>query len=148
MALTSGASGRAMAGAALKRLKALGWNYGGLGAERLVLLRALERAPLARARDARELHELLCVLHAYPDDRAVFDQVERMLRVFDTRADLRRHREDLADSGIAGTVTFYRFLAPTARWLARKWARYLTIDWEEVDAERLRRLLPPFSLAP
>ena len=73
MALTSGASGQAMAGAALKRLKALGWNYGGLAAERLVLLRVLGRASLARAREVRELHELLCVLHASPDDRAVFD---------------------------------------------------------------------------
>ena len=134
-------------GSALTRLKAIGWSYGGLAAQRLVLLRALERASLARARDVRELHELLSVLYAYPDDRAVFDQVERMLRVFDARGDLRRHREDFADSGIAGSVTFYRFQAPTARWLARNWARHLTIDWEEVDAERLGRHLPLLSLA-
>lgn len=136
-----------MAGASLKRLKALSWHYGGLAAERLLLLRRLERSTLARAREVRELHELLCVLHAYPDDRAVFDQVERMLRAFDARADLGRHREDLADSGIAGTVTFYRFQAPMARWLVRRWARHLTIDWEEVDADRLGRHLPLLSLA-
>ncbi len=131
---------------ALARLGALRWQYGGLPDERLALLRVMERARLARPRDVRELHELLCVLHAYPDDRAVFDQAARMLRAFDQRADLRRCRGNLVDSGIAGTVTFYRFEAPTARWLAERWARFLTIDWEEVDAARLGRHLTLFSL--
>lgn len=133
--------------AALRRLSRLKWQYGGdVAAERLALLQALERRRLARARDVRELHELLCILYAYPDNRVVFDQVERMLRAFDRRADLRRRRDDLADTGIAGTVTFYRFEAPTARWLAERWGRHLTIDWEEVDAERVARHLTVFAL--
>jgi len=131
---------------ALARLKVFRWQYGGLGAERLRLLRSLERRALTRAGDVRELHELLCVLYAYPDDRAVFEQAERMLRTFDARPDLRRFRDDLVDTGIAGTVTFYRFEAPTARWLAARWGRFLTVDWEEVDENRVARHLTLFSL--
>ena len=115
--------------ATLARLSALRWQYGGLAGERLALLRALERRWLARAADVRELHEVLAVLYAYPDDRAVFEQAERMLRAFAARPDLRRFRDDLVDTGIAGTVTFYRFEAPTARWLAARWSRHLTVDW-------------------
>ncbi len=134
--------------AALRRLSDLRWQYGGdAAAERRVLLDVLERRRLARAKDVSDLHELLCILYAYPDDRAVFDQVERMLRAFDRRADLRRHRDDLVDTGIAGTVIFYRFEAPTARWLAERWGQHLTIDWEEVDAERVARHLTLLSLA-
>jgi hypothetical protein len=135
------------AAAALKRLNRLRWQYGpDLAAERLALLRVLARGRLARAADVRELHELLCILHAYPDDRAVFDQVARMLAAFDARRDLRRHRDALVDTGIAGTATFYRFEAPTARWLAERWGRCLTVDWDEVDAERVARHLALLSL--
>jgi hypothetical protein len=132
----------------LARLKALRWQYGGLAGERLALLRALEGARLRRAEDVAELHELLCVLYAYPDDRAVFDQVERMLRAFDARPDLRRSRGQLVDTGIAGTTTFYRFEAPTARWLASRWGDRLAVDWEEVDEARVARHLTLFALAP
>ena len=38
----------------------------------------------------------------------------RMLRAFGDRADLRRHREALRGSGIAGTDTPFRFFWPTA----------------------------------
>jgi hypothetical protein len=133
--------------ALLRRLRALRWQYGGPSGERLALLRALERTRLRRAADVAELHELLCVLFAYPDDRAVFGQAERMLRAFDARADLRRFRDDLGDTGIAGTATFYRFEAPTARWLGSRWPRFLTVDWAEVDEERVARHLTLFSLA-
>jgi hypothetical protein len=131
----------------LNRLAALRWQYGGLAGERLALLRALERRRLRRAADVAGLHELLCVLLAYPDDRAVFEQAARMLRAFEARPDLRRFRDDLVDTGIAGTVTFYRFEAPTARWLASRWADRLTVDWDEVDEARVARHLTLFSLA-
>lgn len=131
---------------ALARLRALRWQYGELAGERLALLRALERTRLRRAADVADLHELLCVLVAYPDNRAVFEQAERMLHAFDARADLRRFRDDLADTGIAGTVTFYRFEAPTARWLASRWGSRLTVDWDEVDEARVARHLTLFSL--
>ena len=126
---------------ALVRLETLGGQYGGLGAERLSLLRALDRARLSTVRQVRALHEALCVLHAYPDDGAVLAQVRRMLARFDRRSDLRHNRAALADSGIAGTDTFYRFVPATARWLAERWGGRLSVDWEEVDEEKLARHL-------
>ena len=126
---------------ALARLEALNGQYGGLGAERLSLLKALDRRRLSTVRQVRALHEALCFLHAYPDNRAVVAEVRRMLARFDRRSDLRRHRAALADSGIAGTDTFYRFVPATARWLASRWADRLSVDWEEVDEAKLARHL-------
>ena len=68
----------------------------------------------------RVLHELLCLWHAYPDDREVFDAVARRLDAFASRRDLRRHRDALENSGIAGTDIVYPFGAPTAQWLAAR----------------------------
>jgi len=132
---------------ALRRLTARAHEYGGgLAAERLALLRRLERATLASAAAVRELHERLCFLHAYPDSRAVFAQVSGMLASFDRRQDLGRHRRTLTDSGIRGTDIFYRFKASTARWLARRWGAHLTVDWEEVDEEKVARHLTLLAL--
>lgn len=127
--------------AALERLKA---EFGGGAATRkLAVLRALERARLASARAVLGLHEALCFLRAYPDDAAVLAQVERMLARFDRRADLRRHARALEGSGIAGTEIRFRFFAPTAQWLARRFGDRLRIDWKEFEhAGRLGELLP------
>ena len=88
---------------------------------KLELLRRLERRRLARAADLLRLHECLCFWRAYPDDAGLLAQVERMLEGFAGRSDLRRHRETLADSGVAGTPIHYSFFWPTALWLARHW---------------------------
>jgi len=70
-------------------------------------------------------------------------RVEKMLTGFSTRVDLRRHKAELADTGIAGTEIHYRFLATTAAWLARRWPGRLTIDWPEFsDVDPLERFLP------
>ncbi len=131
---------------ALRRLVAIRGEYGpGRGAERLALLRALDRGRLVTAAQVRELHERLCFLHAYPDDAAVFVQVARMLARFERRADLRRHRAALADTGIAGTETYYRFTAATARWLAARWGDRLSVDWEDVDDSKVSRHLTLLS---
>lgn len=132
---------RSPAARALARLKALAGRYGGLGAERLSLLEILDRGRLSTARQVRALHEALAFLHAYPDNHAVLTQVRRMLARFDRRSDLRRHRAALADSGMAGTDTFYRFVPATARWLAARWGDSLSVDWEEVDEAKLARHL-------
>ncbi len=128
----------------LRRLEATRVAYGpGRAAAKLAMLRALERARLASARDVLRLHEHLCWLRAYPDNRAVLAQVVRMLRGFSARRDLARHRDALADSGIAGTEIRYRFFWPTARWLAARWPERLAIDWDNVDEpERLAGALP------
>jgi hypothetical protein len=128
----------------LRRLEATRLAYGpGHARAKLALLRALQRARLASAREILRLHEHLCYLRAYPDNRAVLAWVVRMLRDFAARADLARHRDALADSGIAGTEIRYRFFWPTARWLAARWPECLAIDWDNVDEpDRLAGALP------
>ncbi|MBI5710793.1 MAG: hypothetical protein HZC42_10885 [Candidatus Eisenbacteria bacterium] len=147
------AGGRARGAAAsllLRRLARLRLAYGGdAAARKLALLRPLERAALGRAREVERLHEILCFLRAYPDDPPVLARVERMLERFARRRDLRRHRADLADTGIAGTVIHFPFFAETARWLARRWPGRLAIEWGSFEkSEQLEALLPhlvPFA---
>jgi hypothetical protein len=118
----------------LKKLEALRCDYGGeVSGRRLELLRQLERRRLRTRREVFRCHEILCFLRAYPDDRDVLSQVERMLAIFSRRSDLRRHRRMLADSGIAGTDIYYRFYWITARWLVSRWPERLSIDWTEFE---------------
>jgi hypothetical protein len=130
--------------ALLRRLEATRLDYGpGRAAAKLALLRALARTRLATARQVLGLHEHLCFLRAYPDSRTVLAQVERMLGEFARRRDLRRHRDELAESGIAGCDIRYRFFWPTARWLVARWPTRFMLDWDEVDdPEKLAPLLP------
>jgi hypothetical protein len=139
--------------ALLNRLERFKHTFGeGVAVRKLELLRLLERRRLARAGDLLRLHECLCFWRAYPDDAWVLAQVERMLEQFPGRSDLRRHRETLADSGIAGTPIHYSFFWPTAVWLARHWPERLFVDWSGfAEQERLApylHLLVPYCESP
>jgi hypothetical protein len=127
--------------ARLERLKAV---YGNDAASaKLRLLRRLARAPLRTAGQVERLHEVLCFLRAYPDDARVLSQATRMLEGFDRRADLARHRDALADSGIAGTAIRYRFFWSTALWMARRWPDCLHFERDDEDAAaQLDKALP------
>jgi len=129
--------------AALGRLETLVHAYGGSVAERKrAALARLRSTRLARAGEVARLHECLCFLRAYPDDRATLELVERMLAGFARRADLRRDRERLAGTGIAGTPIEFRFYWRMARWIVERWPQRLRIDWEAFDrAERLGEVL-------
>jgi len=134
----------------LRRLERLKDDFGGEApVRRLELLRALERRRLESAGQVLRLHELLCFSRAYPDDRAVLSQVERMLDGFEARGDLKRFRAALADSGVAGTAINYSFFWFTAEWLARRWPQNLTIDWplfaNKEKLQELLHLLLPYS---
>jgi hypothetical protein len=119
---------------ALAALAALRTTYGADAAHtRLELLRALDHAVLRTAAGVVALHELLCFIHAYPDNLAVFEQVSRMLRGFSARPDLKRHARRLAGSGIAGTDTVYPFGLSTARWLADRCSDRLSVEWKDVS---------------
>lgn len=129
---------------ALRRLEALHFEFGpDRAALKLGLLKRLERGWLGSSGSVLRLHEQLCFMRAYPDDRAVLVQVAGMLKDFSRRADLRRHRLALDDSGIAGTRIRYRFFWNTALWLASRWPAQLQIDWDAVeDPDRLAAALP------
>ena len=133
---------------ALAALAAIRSTYGLPGARaRLGLLRMLERADLRTAAQVTQLHELLCFLHAYPDDEDVFGQVSRMLTSFSSRPDLQRHARRLASSGMAGTDTVYPFGFSTARWLAARCGDRLSVEWKDVaQPETLEGRLQLFSL--
>jgi hypothetical protein len=128
---------RADAADALSSLARIARQYEpGLGARKLALLKRLSNSKLANSRQVLRLHELLCFLDAYPDDRRVRGLVRRMLKQFRRRADLRHHRTALAGSGIAGTDMPYRFFWPTARWISTQWPGALVIDREDPDHAR------------
>ncbi len=111
----------------------------GLGTRKFALLQRLSRGTLASARQVLRLHELLCFLDAYPDDRRVRGLARRMLADFRRRTDLRKLRGELTGTGIAGTDTPYRFYWPTAHWISVRWPGALTIDRE--DPEHARAIL-------
>ena len=124
-----------MAARALATLERIKDDYRtGSSARKQALLTELARARLHTAGQVARLHEALCFLRAYPDDARVAARVERMLREFARRADLRRHRAALAGSGITGTTIRYRFFWPTARWLAYRWPAELRLDRNDVAA--------------
>lgn len=116
--------------------------------EKYAHLQVLEGAKLPRAGEVERLHDLLLFIRAWPDSPRVCRLAERMLKNFDARADLKRHRRALADSGIAGTETHYPFYHATADWLARKWGDHLAIGWDDFEeADALEGLLEHLALA-
>lgn len=114
------------------------------GDEKRELVRRLRSARLRSAAEILRLHEILVFLRAYPDDARLLAEVERALHGFERRADLARFRDDLADSGIAGTAIRYRFFHAMALWLAERRPRALRLDREEAEEfePRLRATLP------
>ena len=128
----------------LRKLETAARSYGpGNGEIKRNLLLLLKRRRLNRAREVLRLHETLCFLRAYPDDRELLDTVERMLTSFERRGDLRRHRDALEDTGVAGTAIRYRFFWPMAHWIAGRWPGQLSLEWDEPETvERLGRAIP------
>jgi hypothetical protein len=115
----------------LRRLERITDDYSPEAAGRkLELFGELDRRRLSKAKEVYRLHEVLSFLHAYPDDRRVRARVERMLKRFSERSDLRRFAGALADTGIEGTPTYYSFYWTTALWLETKWPGCLSIDWK------------------
>ncbi|MBK7471022.1 MAG: hypothetical protein IPI73_10780 [Betaproteobacteria bacterium] len=120
----------------------------GRAVAKLALLRVLARTRLRTAAEVLRLHEALCFLRAYPDDAAVLAMVERMLGHFHLRADLRQHRDELADSGIAGTAIRYRFFWATARWFAERWPGLFKLDRDSDETGRKIAAALPLLLSP
>ena len=129
----------------LRELESIQGHFGDPQATRrkLVLLTALAKERMRSAAAVLRLHEALCFLRAYPDNKAVLAQVESMLRGFALRGDLRQHRDALGNSGIAGTTITYSFFWPMARWLAHTHPHQLHLDWEAMEnTDKLLEWLP------
>ena len=119
----------------LAKLEALRWSFGAEAARsRRAGLRRVLGSRIAFASELGRLHELLLAARAYPDDRETLVLASRALERFGARADVRRWRDALADSGIAGCDIRFPFFAPTARRLAARWPRALELDWDAIEA--------------
>lgn len=140
---------RTMAHSSLTRLERIKDRFGGpFPARKLAALTELARRRLRTAAQVERLHEALCFVRAYPDDARVRALAARMLERFANRSDLRRHREALAHSGIAGTRLWFPFFFPTAVWLARRWPEQLCFDRNDVQAEEALAEALPLLVTP
>ena len=120
---------------ALEHLESLREEFGVRAAsEKLRLLSILEHKSLSRSSEVERLHEALCFARAWPDSPILLASVNRMLKKFADRKDLKIFADKLADTGIAGTDIRFRFYFATARWLAKHWGDALHIDWEQFEA--------------
>lgn len=102
-------------------------------ARRLAALQKLGRARLTSAAAVLRLHELLCFMRAYPDNQKVLKQCKQIMAAFGQRSDVQRFREELENSGIAGTAITYPFYAATAERLAQRWPQNLSIVWGQYE---------------
>ena len=118
----------------LKQLESLKFEFGPLAAEqKSVCLNALKSTELSNVHQIRRLHEILCFMQAWPDDEAILSTVDAMLARFEHRPDVKRHADELTNTGIAGTAINFRFYAVTAQWLADRWPKQIHVDWEDFD---------------
>ncbi|MFI5372542.1 MAG: hypothetical protein ACHQ52_13370 [Candidatus Eisenbacteria bacterium] len=100
---------------------------------------------LRGADELRRFHDLLCFMQAYVESGFLFALARRMLASFTARyaRELRRHRDTLVNSGIAGTRIRFEFFSPTGRWLAALAPDALHVDWDAFErGDRLEALLP------
>jgi hypothetical protein len=105
--------------------------------KKLELLARVKADSMPDASSVARLHEHLCFMRAYPDDRRVLKQVKTLLADFWEREDLDLHRKELVNSGIAGTEIHYAFFWFTLYWLAERWPDRLRIDWNALRGKRL-----------
>jgi hypothetical protein len=108
------------------------------------LLAALEATRVTRPAALIRLHETLCFLQAYPDEREILARVDRLLRDFPRRTAAlgRRALRRLHDTGIAGSTVEYPFGLPMSRWLAARLGSRAEIARVRVaDEERVTEVL-------
>ena len=109
---------------------------------KIAMLRKVGRLRFESGRQLMAIHESLLFVRAYADDHRVAKAADDVLMSFAGRADLKALRDELEDTGIAGTTIYYRFWLTTARWLATLWPGQLHIDWDEFEhGEMLQDML-------
>ena len=87
------------------------------------------------ARQLMLLHKKLCFGTAFPTSLEEHGDALRQLADFNARvAKLpKSRRQELIDSGIAGTILYYRFSRPVAEWLSKIAPGAVSIDWPAVE---------------
>jgi hypothetical protein len=124
----------------LEQSKAL---YGTTGASQISkVLAALESRRFSSDKELIRFHEALLFLRAFPPNRQVVRQTEKILTSFWRRvADLRAAGADLSPfdplevSGIDGTEIEAAFSFDEIRWLARRFPRDVEIVWDDYEEE-------------
>ena len=112
--------------------------------QKLRLLQAVRDTSVPRSSDILRLHATLCFIRAFPDSSAHYRHACAELCAFEDRIGKLANAEHaaLADSGIAGSMLYYRFSYAVAVWLARRTSGSVAIDWEELqDTTALDELL-------
>jgi hypothetical protein len=132
---------------ALEQLVGLKFDFDARSrSKKLGLLARVKTDSMPDADSIARLHEHLCFMRAYPDDRRVLKHVETLLACFSDREDLALHRGELVNSGIAGTEIHYPFFWFTLRWLAERWPDRLRIDWNSLRGKSRDRFGERFSM--
>lgn len=135
----------------INRLFEIRNRFGGTeSAEKLELLTSLSMVDVRTCSQLKRLHAALCFVRAFPDTLAHYRQAKLQLEAFNDRVEkfAGTLRSGLWDSGIVGTPIHYAFSFDVARWLARRAANSVSIDWDEIeDTSRLDELLVHLLLA-
>lgn len=111
---------------------------------KLDLLRSLDEIKAHTFSELTHLHAALCFIRAFPDTRDRYRHAQAQLASFEERVESlpASTRDELWDTGIAGTQLNYRFSYEVAIWLAKRTPETISIDWEEDDdSSRLDELL-------
>jgi hypothetical protein len=112
--------------------------------ERQGLLESIAASTVKTATDIKRLHDCLCFIRAFPDNRKLHDRASSALQNFDAVVSQlsKRQRAILDDSGIAGTDLYYAFSYEVASWMARHFPGMTSIDWDELEnTDRLDELM-------
>lgn len=119
-------------------------------ADKLSLLRQLDQTRFKEAKDLKLLHAALCFIRAFPDSLSHYRLANAELARMEHRVDVLAGAEQtrLWDTGIIGTPIHYRFSYEVARWLEKRAAGTVSIDWEDMHDppgldEILTHLLQP-----
>jgi hypothetical protein len=91
-----------------------------------------------------EEHERLCFARAFPRNAAELRRALAALAAFERR--VRRHRDELENTGIAGTRYRYPFNHTMSCWLAAKYGRAVEIDWPAYKRHTWDEIAALFSL--
>ena len=137
----------ARAARVLRSLERLLPAYGGdTASEKRRLLAELGGLRLDRAKPLVALQRVVCFLSAFPDDAAVHRAARRLAEGFAARVARlpKAEREQFDDSGAAGSLTRHHYAAAAARWMQRRHAGAVDVDWKaDHAADSLHALIAP-----